>query len=326
MLISIIIPTYNSETTISKCLAAIFAESDLKYEVFVSDDGSTDKTKDLAKSWPITLLEKSKNSGPSSARNIAAQKANGDILLFLDSDIVLNGSSLKDVCRFFESNPEVGAVTGVIEFEDNFLDWNLGVYKNFYMNFILENSCHDKDVGFLYGGLCAIRKKDFYLWPENIRFGEDTYLGIQLSRRNVRIRGLRSFCGIHLKNFTPLSFFRKEFLIAAYFVSFYFKFHFLNKSAAKKFSHVHSYQFLVMAIFCVSFPLSLYSPWLVLLQLLGVLLGRPFLSKIYKQFDIKIFFKSVIFYWYENLSKALGCYFGGIKFLIEALVRRESKS
>jgi glycosyltransferase involved in cell wall biosynthesis len=95
--ISIIIPTFNSAKTISKSIQSVL-ESDYKgkYEIIVVDDGSTDNTLNLCKEYSHTVLTilTQNNKGAASARNLGANQAKGDILLFLDSDVILEKETL----------------------------------------------------------------------------------------------------------------------------------------------------------------------------------------------------------------------------------------
>ncbi len=82
---SIIIPVYNVEKYLKKCLDSVKNQTFKDYEVLVVDDGSTDKSKEIAKKYDLTLIE-SNHVGVSSARNMAIKKAKGEYLVFLDSD------------------------------------------------------------------------------------------------------------------------------------------------------------------------------------------------------------------------------------------------
>ena len=89
-LISIIISAYNSENKIEKCLNALSNQTYNQIEIIAVDVGSTDKTNEIIKKFleknkNIYLLEQ-KRQGPGAAKNLASKKANGKILVFVDSD------------------------------------------------------------------------------------------------------------------------------------------------------------------------------------------------------------------------------------------------
>jgi glycosyltransferase involved in cell wall biosynthesis len=85
--VSIIIPAYNAEKTLAKCLAAISAQDyqNIK-EIIVVDDGSQDATPEIAKVFNRITYIYQANSGPAAARNAGAAVATGEILFFTDSD------------------------------------------------------------------------------------------------------------------------------------------------------------------------------------------------------------------------------------------------
>jgi glycosyltransferase involved in cell wall biosynthesis len=85
--VSIIIPAYNCADTITAVLQAVRAQSwPGRLEVLLVDDGSTDRTAELAASFPDVRCLSQANAGPASARNAGARAARGDIFLFTDSD------------------------------------------------------------------------------------------------------------------------------------------------------------------------------------------------------------------------------------------------
>ena len=86
--VSIIVPVYNAEKTIERCLDSILKQiTTFKYEIIVIDDGSTDKSlKKLEEYKRFVTIIKETNGGPGKARNIGIIKAQAPFLLFVDSD------------------------------------------------------------------------------------------------------------------------------------------------------------------------------------------------------------------------------------------------
>ena len=89
-LVSVIIPVRNGESTIARCLEAVFASNYEDFEVIVVDDGSDDRSVEIIKTFPCTLVQLPGPSGVSIARNVGASHAHGDILFFTDADCLLN--------------------------------------------------------------------------------------------------------------------------------------------------------------------------------------------------------------------------------------------
>jgi glycosyltransferase involved in cell wall biosynthesis len=89
-LVSIIIPVRNGEATIAHCLEAALASRYQNFEVIVVDDGSDDRSAEIIKTFPCTLIRLPMHSGVSTARNVGASHSSGDILFFTDADCLVN--------------------------------------------------------------------------------------------------------------------------------------------------------------------------------------------------------------------------------------------
>lgn len=89
-LISIIIPVYNSEMYLDRCLKSVVSQTYSHLEIILVDDGSSDKSSEICDEWAlknsnIKTIHKS-NGGPSSARNVGMTIAKGEYISFVDSD------------------------------------------------------------------------------------------------------------------------------------------------------------------------------------------------------------------------------------------------
>jgi lipopolysaccharide/colanic/teichoic acid biosynthesis glycosyltransferase/glycosyltransferase involved in cell wall biosynthesis len=84
-MISVIIPAFNSARTLPACLQALGCQTHPADEIIVVDDGSADDTLELARQMGARVLQQA-HQGPAAARNLGAQQAQGDLLLFTDSD------------------------------------------------------------------------------------------------------------------------------------------------------------------------------------------------------------------------------------------------
>lgn len=98
---SIIVPAYNTEKYIDKCLKSIFSNTYKNFEVIIVNDGSTDKTEDIInkyiKKYDNIIYIKQKNMGLSMARNNGVKNATGDYLLFIDSDDYVEKNLLENI-------------------------------------------------------------------------------------------------------------------------------------------------------------------------------------------------------------------------------------
>ena len=101
---SLIIPAYNSEKFISKCLQSVLNQnfSKKKYEIIIVDDASKDATFEICEKFKkknkiIRILYNKKNYGVSQSRNLGIKSAIGKYIIFLDSDDILKRDSFKNL-------------------------------------------------------------------------------------------------------------------------------------------------------------------------------------------------------------------------------------
>lgn len=89
-LVTVIVPTYNRANLLKRCLHSLEAQSMRNFEVIVSDDGSTDRTREVVETFcdslPISLISGDNSGGPARPRNQALQRARTEYVAFLDSD------------------------------------------------------------------------------------------------------------------------------------------------------------------------------------------------------------------------------------------------
>jgi len=114
-LISVIIPAYNAEKFIAKTLESVLSQTYQNIEILVVDDGSTDTTAEIVKSFAqkdrrIILLQQS-NAGVAAARNLAIQKSQGEYIAAIDADDIWYPQNLeKQIECLTKSEPTVGVV------------------------------------------------------------------------------------------------------------------------------------------------------------------------------------------------------------------------
>lgn len=109
--ISIIIPAYNEEDYIGECLRSIAKQTLEPNEVIVVDNGSTDKTAEIARSFLFVTLISEKKSGLTLARNTGFAAASGDILCRINADVRLDPGWAKAVRDAF-TDSKCAAITG----------------------------------------------------------------------------------------------------------------------------------------------------------------------------------------------------------------------
>lgn len=108
MLISVIIPVYNSEKYLEKCLDSVLAQTFTDFEVLLINDGSADESGNICDDYAqkdsrIRVFHKH-NGGVSAARNLGLNNAKGEWICFMDSDDYLNANYLKALLDSVKNN------------------------------------------------------------------------------------------------------------------------------------------------------------------------------------------------------------------------------
>lgn len=108
-MISVIVPAYNAEKTINSTINSLLRQNFPKksYEIILVDDGSNDKTVELASKFPIKII-RSVHKGPAFSRNLGAKKSKGDIILFIDSDCIADKNWIRHMIEPFKDSDVVG--------------------------------------------------------------------------------------------------------------------------------------------------------------------------------------------------------------------------
>lgn len=103
---SVIIPTFNRVSTLGRAIESVRSQTFPAWEIIVVDDGSSDRTQELLKSYPKVIYHYQVNSGVCAARNQGAKMATGDWLVFLDSDDKIENNALEIFGNHIKFNPE----------------------------------------------------------------------------------------------------------------------------------------------------------------------------------------------------------------------------
>lgn len=160
MLLSVIIPVYNSEVYLQHCLDSIRCQSFSDYEVILVDDGSTDCSKDIclkytSKDTRFRYYRRPENGGASAARNDGIRLSSGLYILFIDSDDWLSGDGAFDeLHRTIRQNNEPDLVAWPMgEYLENSGDTNMPLIA-------LSNSIND--INYEAAVLTLLRNNNYY--------------------------------------------------------------------------------------------------------------------------------------------------------------------
>ncbi len=100
MKFSIIIPVYNTEKYLKRCIESVLNQTNQNFEIIIINDGSKDKSEEILKNYETNTkikIIKQINHGLSYTRNVGIQKAKGDYIIFLDSDDLIEKELLKTI-------------------------------------------------------------------------------------------------------------------------------------------------------------------------------------------------------------------------------------
>lgn len=217
--ISVIIPAYNSESTISACLNALKEQTVLPDEIIVVDDGSEDQTAKVAQGLAL-VIGHALSKGASGARNSGAKIARSGILAFIDSDCIAPKDWLKNISMAF-SNPQVLAVGG---------GYSSGVERNFWQRFCFEELAFRRrnlhgEVKTLVGNNFACRKSVFLEvggFAQEYPVCEDILLSYKISQQGKVLWLKDNGVQHHFKN-SLKAYIKHQFFFAAQSVRFFLK-------------------------------------------------------------------------------------------------------
>ena len=189
--VTLIVPTHNEETVISKKIENIlnlnYAKE--KLQIIGVDSASTDKTRELVKKYSgdgVELVEESERKGKGAAIMHALDFAKSDIALITDANSYFESDALKYLLRHF-SDPLVGGVTGryLGKATNNNAESSGTVTFRDYENNLLKYESKIDSVVCLWGEIFAIRKNLFSLDKENL--SEDFYASLYIRKKGYRL-------------------------------------------------------------------------------------------------------------------------------------------
>lgn len=155
--VSVVIPAYNHEKYVAQAIQSVLDQTFQDFEIVMTDDGSSDRTVDVIKSFNdprIRLFCHLKNRGASIAANHSVQQAEGEFIAMLSSDDAFVAEKLEKQVDFLDQNPEIGAVFSHVQPIDQ--DGNDFADEHFYTKIFLQSN-HSRSEWlnrFFYEGNC----------------------------------------------------------------------------------------------------------------------------------------------------------------------------
>jgi len=204
--LSIIVPFHRGLPFLERCLEAI-TPLPVGWDLLVAGDAPADDCQAVAARYGARLLNLPGPQGPAIARNRAAALAEGDVLVFIDADVVASRDALGHVARMFVDEPDVAAVFGAYD-ETPADPGFVSQYKNLAHSFIHQSSATVAQT--FWAGFGAVRRSAFEaVGGFDERFTrpsvEDIDLGYRLTAAGFVVRLDPSLRACHLKRWTIAS-------------------------------------------------------------------------------------------------------------------------
>jgi glycosyltransferase involved in cell wall biosynthesis len=167
-LLSVVIAALNNEDTLGQTLSSLFSNtlSADEFEVIVVDNGSKDKTVEVANKFPVKVFSCPKR-GQGPARNVGLSKASGDIICLTDADVIVPEDWLESIMEFFSRCPQVDGVGGPVlpplkghVNKLQKLEGELYARTHVFPTKMVESKFGD-NIGMLYSANCAFRREAF---------------------------------------------------------------------------------------------------------------------------------------------------------------------
>lgn len=203
--LTVIIPVHNGGAHLRRALQAVSASTRPADEVIVVDDGSTDQSASMAASFHARVISLTgAPQGPACARNRGAAAARGDLLIFLDADVLAHPDTLGIFIKYFIENPEVAAIFGAYDDQPPGRGF-VARYKNLLHHYTHQHS--QREASTFWAGCGGIRRDVFvelggfaerYTRPSI----EDIELGVRLRQAGYRVWLCPEIQVTHLKNWT----------------------------------------------------------------------------------------------------------------------------
>lgn len=194
MMVSIIVPVYNSENYIDRCLESILGQTYEDLEIVLVNDGSTDRSKEImeryaAKDERIKIVSQ-KNQGVAAARNTGLDNVTGDYILYVDSDDWIEKNMLErmivavgadsDIAFCGSDQAESQEEVAIAPVQVKYEVWD-------HNQQLLEFMKHKRMTGMLWNKLIKKSLTDGIQFDEQVGFGEDAQFLWQVLKRSTKM-------------------------------------------------------------------------------------------------------------------------------------------
>jgi GT2 family glycosyltransferase len=203
--VSVIVPAYNAEATITECLVALQKAMRPQDELILFDDGSTDSTPRIAESAGARIVNNpGRPKGPAHGRNTAAASAVKPYLMFVDADVIIASDAID---RLMDEVRKTGAVAAFGSYDDHPRSQRLpALYANLRHHFVHQSGSREATT--FWSGIGLMKADVFREFGgyDDVLFAhpsiEDVELGMRLINAGKRIRLVPGAQGTHWKDWT----------------------------------------------------------------------------------------------------------------------------
>lgn len=180
---SIIIPTLNEEKNLAICLESLMNQTYKNFEAIIVDGGSKDRTRDIVElyGFQIITVEKTRPHDVSVAKNRGAENAKGDILLFLDADMILEPNCLEVLNGYYKIFSVIGIACKILPLQGNGIENTMYQINNLLARFSNRMGLHELS----YFSCHSYRKNIFMKvggFREDLNACEDLDLSLRIRR------------------------------------------------------------------------------------------------------------------------------------------------
>ena len=210
--ISVIIPVHNGGESFRQCLSSLKKSKIPSLEVIVVSDADTDGSWLIAEEFGAKVIRIPVNGGPAKARNLGASVAVGDILYFIDADVVISPDAIAQVKQAFETDSELAALIGSYDDQPGASNF-LSQYKNLFHHYTHQVA---NEEAFTFWGACGAIRREIFLslggFDESYRKPsiEDIELGYRIRHAGYRIKLFKDLHVKHLKYWSVFSLLKAE--------------------------------------------------------------------------------------------------------------------
>ena len=206
-MLSVVIPTYNRALVLARCLEALAAQDPPADEVVVVDDGSSDGTPDVLREHAWVHAIRQANGGRAAAKNTGVEAARGDVVLFLDDDVIATPGLVHLHAEHHRNRPDphealLGHVTWAPEIEvTRHMHWLEHGGPLFAYDEIEDRE--DVPWTMLYTANVSLKREFLEPFDTGLPIFEDSELAYRLKKRGLILRYDPEALGWHLREETP---------------------------------------------------------------------------------------------------------------------------